>query len=95
VLLGGREGNGAARGPLGIPFWEVPAMPDDRMILIEPRNIVRVVTWQIRRRKVTGETDMQLAALDKRFYVFFMSRDVIVEEEDAIVDVHTLDPTGA
>jgi Phage capsid family len=91
VLLGGREG-GAVRGPLGIPFWEVPAMPDNRIVLAEPRNFVRITTWQIRRRRVTGETDAQLAALDKRFYVFFLSRDIIIEEEDAIVDMHTLDP---
>jgi HK97 family phage major capsid protein len=78
--------------PLGIPFLEVPSLPDDVVLLADPRNFVRVISWQIRRRRVTGETDAELAALDKRFYVFFIKHDVIIEEYDAIVRVHTLDP---
>ena len=77
--------------PLGrAPILEVPAMPDSRFLLIDPRNIVRVVSWQIRRRKVTGATDMELAAKDKRFYVFFLKLDVIIEEMAAVVDVYGL-----
>lgn len=87
-------GSNNAPPPLGIPFWEVPAMPDDRILLVEPRNFVRVISWNVRRRRVTGETDATLAAKDKRFYVFFIKRDVIVEELDALVDVHTLDPVS-
>jgi hypothetical protein len=79
-------------GPLGIPFWPVASMPSNRMILTDPRNIVRVVTWDVRRRRVTGETDMELAAKDKRFYVFFIKEDLIIEELDAIVDVYGLVP---
>lgn len=90
VLLG--SDTSTARGPLGVPFWEVPAMPDDRIVLVEPRNFVRVISWNVRKRRVTGETDASLAARDKRFYVFFLKRDVIVEELDALVDVHDLDP---
>jgi HK97 family phage major capsid protein len=83
---------GAANGPLGIPVLEVPAMPDDTILLADPRNFVRVVSWQVRRRRITGETDAQLAALDKRFYIFFLKHDVVVEEFDAVVRIHTLDP---
>lgn len=90
ALLGNRDAS-AARGPLNIPFWEVPQMPDTTMILAAPRNFVRVVSWQIRKRRVTGETDADLAARDKRFYVFFIKSDVIVEELDAVVRLHTLD----
>jgi HK97 family phage major capsid protein len=83
---------GAVSQPLGrAPIVEVPAMPDGRILLMDPRNIVRVVSWEVRRRRVTGETDMELAAKDKRFYVFFLKLDVIIEEMDAIVDIHTLD----
>jgi hypothetical protein len=53
---------------------------------------VRVISWEIRKRKVTGETDAELAALDKRFYIYFLKHDVIVEETDAVVRIHTLDP---
>jgi HK97 family phage major capsid protein len=83
---------GAADGPLGIPVLEVPAMPDDTILLADPRNFTRVISWQVRRRKITGETDAQLAALDKRFYIFFIKHDVVVEEFNAVVRIHTLDP---
>lgn len=83
---------GAADGPLGIPVLEVPAMPDDTILLADPRNFVRVISWQVRRRRVTGETDATLAALDKRFYIFFIKHDVVVEEFDAVVRIHSLDP---
>jgi hypothetical protein len=84
-------GQGAAvAGPLNTSVLEVPFMPDDRILLIDPAQVHRVVTWQIRRRRVTGETDAQLAALDKRFYVFFLKHDMVVEEHDAIVDVYGL-----
>lgn len=90
ALLGNRGSQGQATGPLGIPFWEVPQFPDNQMILVNPRNFVRVVSWQVRKRKVTGATDAELAALDKRFYVFFLKKDIIIEELDSIVRVHSL-----
>jgi hypothetical protein len=90
ALLGSR-GSGASVGPLGIPFWEVPQMPDTTMILANPRNFVRVISWDVRKRRVTGETDADLAARDKRFYVFFIKTDIVVEELDAVVRIHTLD----
>lgn len=76
--------------PLGYPIMEHPFFPDDRIVLAAPSNWHRVVSWQIRRRRVTGETDAQLAALDKRFYVYFIKHDGIVEEHDAIVDIYGL-----
>lgn len=77
--------------PLRIPIVVVPSMPDTRILLLNPKNIVPVVTWDVRRRRVTGETDAGLAAADKRFYVFFVKRDIVVQELDAVVDIHTLD----
>lgn len=101
VLLAG-SGNPMARAPLGIPIAGqegdggifmpgIPQWPDSVIMLANPRNFVRVISWNVRKRKVTGETDSRLAALDKRFYVFFIKRDVIVEELDAVVRTHTLD----
>jgi len=89
ALLG--EG-GSITKPLGIPTLEVPSLPDDVVLLADPRNFVRVISWQVRRKKVTGDTDAQLAAFDKRFYIFFIKHDIVVEEPDAVVRVHTLDP---
>ena len=80
----------AAQSPLGVPFHTVPSMPDTQLILANAKNFHRVVSWQIRKRRVTGETDAQLAAIDKRFYVYFLKHDFIVEEHDAIVQIHTL-----
>lgn len=91
ALLGSRNAASSAMGPLNIPFWEVPQMPDTTMILARPRNFVRVISWEVRKRKVTGETDATLAARDKRFYVFFIKTDIVVEELDAVVRLHTLD----
>lgn len=87
----GAAGDGAARGPLNIPIREVPSFPDSTILLANPKNFVQVVSWDIRKRKVTGETDADLAARDKRFYVFFVKQDIIIEETDAVVRVHNLD----
>ncbi len=76
--------------PLRIPIVVVPALPDDRLLLLNPKNVVPVVTWDVRRRRVTGETDAQLAATDKRFYVFFVKRDIVIQELDAVADVYDL-----
>lgn len=91
AALGSPEGT-IPRGPLGIPIVEVPALPDSTMFLAEPRNFIRVVTWQIRRRRVTGETDAELAAKDKRFYVYHLKHDFVIEEQDAVVRVNGLVP---
>ena len=88
ALLG--EG-GSITKPLGIPTLEVPSLPDTTVLLADPRNFVRVISWQVRRRRVTGETDAELAAKDKRFYIFFIKHDVVIEETDAVVQVYNLD----
>lgn len=87
LLLGG---GGVIDRPYGIQFLEVPQWPDSVVALADPKNFVRIVNWQIRRRKVTGETDATLAAKDKRFYIFFLKRDVIVEEYNALALVSGL-----
>ena len=87
ALLG--EGGSITR-PLGIPTLEVPALPDNTVLLADPRNFVRVISWQVRRRRVTGDTDAELAAKDKRFYIFFIKHDVVVEETDAVVQAYGL-----
>lgn len=89
ALLGGGE---VINRPLGIPFLEVPSLPDNVILLANPKNFVRVISWNIRKRRVTGATDAELAAKDKRFYIFFIKHDIIVEEPDAVVRIHTLDP---
>lgn len=86
LIAAGQVGN----RPLNIEFFEVPAMPDDRIILTAPNNLARVVTWDVRRRKVTGETDWELATRDKRGYLIVAKSDFIIIEDDAVVDLHGL-----
>jgi hypothetical protein len=74
--------------PLNIEFFEVPSFPDDRIVLTAPNNLARVVTWDVRRRKVTGDTDWELATRDKRGYLIVAKSDFIILEDDALVDVH-------
>lgn len=81
---------GAAENPLGKPIITPPAWPDSVVVLANPKNFHRVISWQVRRRTVTGATDAELAAKDKRFYIFFIKHDIIVEEFDAIVRMHSL-----
>jgi len=87
LLLGS---GGAADKPLGKNILTVPAWPDNVVVLADPRNFHRVISWQVRRRSVTGATDAELAAKDKRFYIFFIKHDVIIEETDAVVRMHSL-----
>jgi hypothetical protein len=87
LLLGG---GGVIDRPLGIPILEVPAFPDSQVLLANPSNFVRVVSWDVRKRRITGETDATLAAKDKRFYIFFVKRDVVVEEMRSVARVYGL-----
>jgi HK97 family phage major capsid protein len=85
-------GNESASRPLGDDIIEVPQFPADRILFTPPENIVRVVSWQVRKRKVTGDTDWELATRDKRGYIYFLKEDVIFQEPDAVIDLHDLDP---
>lgn len=62
----------------------IPAWPDDLIMLADPKNFARVITWDIERLKVTGQTDWELAMRRKRGYVFFIKQDFIVTEDDAV-----------
>lgn len=85
------SGGTLATHPLGIEIMEVPFFPDDRIMLTNPKNLVRTVFRQIRRRRVTGDTDWELATRDKRGYIFFIRSGFVIEDTDALVDLHTLD----
>jgi hypothetical protein len=87
AALTGARGT-AATAPLGYDIVEVPTMEDGRIVLTPKGNLVRVVTWNMRRRKVTGETDWELATRDKRGYIWFLEQDFIIETEEAIVDMY-------
>lgn len=56
-------------------------MPDDKIILTDPKNLIEVATYGVQIRKTTEgkEAIMQ----DKRFYVVHFDFDPIIEELDA------------
>lgn len=89
AALTGNGGDPVMR-PLGYEIVEVPSFPDGRIVLTPRGNLVRVLTWNMRRRRVTGDTDWELATRDKRGYIWFLERDFIVETDDAVVDLHTV-----
>ena len=69
------------RSPGAIPAIEVPSLPDDKIILTDPKNLVVVNTYDVKIRKTTeGERAIME---DKRFYVIHLDLDSIIEELDA------------
>lgn len=81
----------AAQGPLAIPFLPLTFWPDDRIVLANPKNFMRTVFRQIKRRRVTPDTDWELATRDKTGYIFFMREGITYEDGDGIVNIHDLD----
>ena len=81
---------GAASDENPTPMPGVPFFPDDRIVLADPQNFVRVVNWDVRSKRVTGETDWELATRDKRGYVFFIKPDFVIDQGEAVVDLHGL-----
>lgn len=81
--------NATTNSPRGIGYLKVPAMPNDRLLLTDPRNLIVVTTRDMRRRKTTE--GREAVRRDVRFYALFLDHDVIVEEMDAVVDIYGLD----
>ncbi len=67
--------------PAAIPVVQCAGMPDDKIILTDPKNLIEVATYGVQIRKTTEgkEAIMQ----DKRFYVVHFDFDPIIEELDA------------
>lgn len=67
--------------PAAIPVVQCAGMPDDKIILTDPKNLIEVATYGVQIRKTTEgkEAIMQ----DKRFYVVHFDFDSIIEELDA------------
>lgn len=85
--------DGAALKPLGIPFAGgdgVSFMPDDRLVLANPKHFVRALFGQVKRYFVHPGSDWELATRDKHGYIFFGRQDFIIDEPDAVVDVYGL-----
>lgn len=69
------------KSPASIPVIQVPRMPDDKIILADPQNLIVVNTYDVKIRKTTEGKEAILA--DKRFYVVHLDFDAVIEELDA------------
>lgn len=81
ITVGGIISDRRVENPVAIPVVDVPSMPDDKIILTNPQNLIVVNTYDVIIRKTTEgkEAIMQ----DKRFYVVHFDFDAIIEELDA------------
>lgn len=81
ITVGGIITDKRVENPVSIPAIEVPALPDDKILLVDPQNLIVVNTYDVKIRKTTEgkEAIMQ----DKRFYVIHFDFDPIIEELDA------------
>ncbi|WP_293969408.1 hypothetical protein [uncultured Ruminococcus sp.] len=81
IGAGGAVPENVYNSPARIPTIEVPALPDDCILLTDPQNLIAVNTYNVIIRKTTeGEKAIMQ---DKRFYVVHLDFDCIIEELDA------------
>jgi len=74
--------------PAAIPTVRVPFMPNDKIILTDPQNLIAVNTYDIRIRKT--DSDVRAIMEDKRFYVIHSDFDAIIEETDATAIIENI-----
>ncbi len=88
VNQGGAVPENVYTSPAKIPTVECPSLPDDIIILTDPKNLCVVNTYNTIIRKTTEgkEAIMQ----DKRFYVCHLDFDPIIEELDATAIITNL-----
>lgn len=88
ITNGGAVPEGVYTSPAAIPSIEIPALSDTKIILVDPKNLIKVYTYSVIIRRTTEgkEAIMQ----DKRFYVVHFDYDAIIEELDAAVIIKGL-----
>ena len=81
ISNGGAVPESIYKSPAGIPFVACPSLPNSKIILTDPKNLIVVNSYGVQIRKTTEgkEAIMQ----DKRFYVVHLDYDPIIEETDA------------
>ena len=82
IGTGGVINDRMLQNPVSVPVIEVPAIPDDKIILANPKNLVIVNSYDIKIRKTTEGKDAIMQ--DKRFYVIHFDFDPVIEETDAV-----------
>ncbi len=92
AINGGNISDKRIENPYSIPSISIPNMPDDVIILVDPKNLINICTYEVKIRKTTEgkEAIMQ----DKRFYVIHFDFDAVIEELDATVIMTNLPVIG-
>ena len=88
VKNGGIITDNRIEDPATIPVVQCASMPDDTIILTDPKNLIEVTTYGVKIRKTTeGESAIMQ---DKRFYVVHFDFDPVIEELDAAAIITNL-----
>lgn len=91
ITVGGIISDRRVENPCSIPAIAAPAMPDNAILLTNPKNLIVVNTYDLKIRKTTEGKDAVMQ--DKRFYAIHFDTDAIIEELDAaaiIVNLNSL-----
>ena len=78
---GGVVTDGMINNPAGHAIVTVPNFPADQILLINPKNLICIDTYNVIIRKTTEGKEAVMQ--DKRFYVVHFDFDALVEEYDA------------
>lgn len=81
IDAGGAVPESLYKSPVGIPSQPVPMMPNDTIILANPKNFIQVNTYSMKIKK--DENSVEAIRKDKRFYVVHFDFDAIIEEIEA------------
>ncbi|MCM1295974.1 MAG: phage major capsid protein [Muribaculaceae bacterium] len=88
VEKGGNIVDARIERPTGIPVLEVPKMPNDCIMLLDPKNLIQVASYRIIIKTINeGWT---AGMYDKRGYVVHYDFDAIIENIDATLIIKDL-----
>lgn len=88
INAGGAVPESLYKSPVGIPSMGVPMMPDNTVILSNPKNFVQVNTYSMKIKK--DDSSVEAIRKDKRFYVIHFDFDAIIEEIEAAAIITNL-----
>lgn len=87
-MSGGNITDKRIENPYSITAIEIPFMPDDVILLVDPRNLINVCTYDVNIRKTTEGKEAIMT--DTRFYAIHLDFDSVIEELDATVIIDNL-----
>lgn len=88
INAGGAVPESLYKSPVGIPSMGVPMMPDNTVILSNPKNFIQVNTYTMKIKK--DETSVEAIRKDKKYYVVHFDFDAIIEEIEAAAIITNL-----